>query len=119
MAKSKRVKHARDRSIATVKSVAPPPPASPFTIAIILLTFSAAFIALNVFSYTQKSATWDEPIHVTDGYAALTRHDYRIDPEHPPFLRMWAALPLVTIQNIKLETESIDKTVPMVWVLAK
>ena len=41
------------------------------------------------------SATWDEPHHLFDGYTALTQHDYRINPEVPPLLKMVAALPLL------------------------
>jgi hypothetical protein len=85
----------------------------------VLLTFATVFVALDVVSYTQASATWDEPIHVTSGYVALARHDYRIDPEHPPFLRMWAALPLMAIQGIKLDTAVIDKTPPTAWAMEK
>ena len=62
---------------------------------LVLCVFAVVFIALTVGSYTQKSATADEPQHLTAGYTALRLHDYRIDPEHPPFLRMLAALPLL------------------------
>ena len=41
------------------------------------------------------SATWDEPHHLMDGYAILTRHDYRLNPEVPPLVKMVAALPLL------------------------
>jgi Dolichyl-phosphate-mannose-protein mannosyltransferase len=83
--------------------------------AIVLSLFAIVFIALGVASYTQKSATWDEPQHVTAGYIALTRHDYRTDPEHPPFLRMWAALPLLAFRDIKLDTTVIDRVTPSDW----
>ena len=74
--------------------------------AVVLLIFAAAFITLTVSSYVQKSATADEPTHLTAGYTALKLGDYRIDPEHPPFLRMWAALPLLWLPDIKLDTAS-------------
>jgi tetratricopeptide (TPR) repeat protein len=60
---------------------------------IVLIAFAAIFIALSVNAFTRTSAAWDEPMHLTAGYAALAKHDYRLDPSHPPFLRMWAALP--------------------------
>ncbi len=82
---------------------------------LLLCVFAAIFLTLNVYSYTQKSATWDEPIHLATGYAALIRHDYRVDPEHPPFLRMWAALPLLAIKNIKLDTTAIDQSNSSQW----
>jgi hypothetical protein len=70
----------------------------------VLCAFTVAFIALTVGSYTQKSATVDEPQHLSAGYTALRLHDYRIDPEHPPFLRMWAALPLLAMPEVRIET---------------
>jgi len=72
-------------------------------IAIVLAVFAAVFIALACFSYTRESATWDEPQHVTAGYAALTRRDFRIDTEHPPLVRMWAALPLAVSSGIRFD----------------
>jgi uncharacterized membrane protein len=80
-----------------------------------LAAFAVVFIALSVASYTQKSSVWDEPIHLADGYASLVQHDYRIDPEHPPFLRMWAALPLVTQHVAPFDLSSIDRTAPGSW----
>src|SRR5687768_1388459 len=80
-----------------------------------LLAFAAAFVALEVNAYTRKSATWDEPIHLTSGYAALAEHDYRIDPSHPPFVRMWAALPLLFTGRPPIETGIIDRAAVSVW----
>lgn len=121
MAKSKRERHARERSAPALKRVAPAAaaPKSPRAIAMVLVAFAAVFVALDVVSYTKKSATWDEPIHLTTGYVALAQHDYRVDPEHPPFLRMWAALPLMSMSGIKLDTATIDKTQPTAWAMEK
>lgn len=73
---------------------------------IVLCAFTVAFAALTVGSYSQKSATVDEPQHLTAGYVALRLHDYRIDPEHPPFLRMWAALPLLAMADVQIDTNT-------------
>jgi hypothetical protein len=81
-----------------------------------LLIFAAVFIILTVSSYTRESATWDEPQHVVTGYSALRFHDYRTDPEHPPFLRMWAALPLLAMDHVKMDLRVIDQTDPLAWV---
>ncbi len=75
--------------------------------AVVLCAFAAVFIALTVGSYTQKSATVDEPQHLTAGYTALRLHDYRIDPEHPPFLRLWAALPLLVMNHVQFDTNTV------------
>jgi len=44
------------------------------------------------------SITVDEPIHLLAGYGALARGDLRLNPEHPPLARMWAALPLLVVE---------------------
>ena len=77
--------------------------------------FALIFIVLEVGSYSQKSAAWDEPIHVTDGYASLAQHDYRVDPEHPPFLRMWAALPMLAMGATSADLADIERTPPGTW----
>jgi Dolichyl-phosphate-mannose-protein mannosyltransferase len=84
--------------------------------AVSLLVFAAVFVKLTVSSYTRESATWDEPQHVVTGYSALRFHDYRTDPEHPPFLRMWAALPLLAMDDVKVDLWRIDQTDPLSWV---
>ena len=75
--------------------------------AIVLAVFAAAYIALAFGSYTRESATWDEPQHLTAGYAALARRDYRVDIEHPPLARMWAALPLALSSGIRFDTNGV------------
>ena len=84
--------------------------------ATVLSAFAAVFITLTVTGYTQKSATWDEPQHLITGYAMLAHRDYRIDPEHPPLLRMWAALPLMFDGTVKLDSTIIDQLDPGYWV---
>jgi hypothetical protein len=83
--------------------------------AISLLIFATVFITLTVGSYTRESATWDEPQHVVTGYSALRFHDYRTDPEHPPFIRMWAALPLLVLDDVKIDLQGIDQVDPVTW----
>ena len=85
--------------------------------AISLLVFAAVFITMAVSSYVRESATWDEPQHLVTGYQALKFHDYRTDPEHPPFIRMWAALPLLAMDGINFDLQRIDVATPAAWVL--
>jgi len=93
------------------------PPPSRLLIAAVLTSFAVVYVGLSVHAYRQKSATWDEPIHLTSGYLALARHDYRIDPSHPPFLRMLAALPLLAAGPIAVDTRAIDKAAPEDWAI--
>jgi hypothetical protein len=73
---------------------------------VVLGLFTIVFVTLTVSAYRQKSATYDEPQHVAAGYTALRLHDYRLDLEHPPLLRLWAALPLLFTPGITLDTAS-------------
>lgn len=84
-----------------------------------LLVFAIAFLALTVSSYVRESATWDEPQHLIAGYSALKFHDYRTDPEHPPFIRMWAALPLLGMDGIKMDLQRIDPAASWTWVMGR
>jgi hypothetical protein len=83
--------------------------------ALVLLAFAFVFVTLSVVSYTQKSATWDEPQHVLRGCLGW-RGDHRMDPEHPPLLRLWAALPAAFDRDLKLDTGVIDQISPGDWV---
>ncbi|MGD1018829.1 MAG: glycosyltransferase family 39 protein [Verrucomicrobiia bacterium] len=82
---------------------------------VVLCAFTVAFTALTVGSYTHESATVDEPQHLTAGYTALRLHDYRIDPEHPPFLRLWAALPLLAMPEVRIDTNSPSWSAADAW----
>lgn len=79
-----------------------------------LPAFIAVFITASVYAFTGTSATWDEPIHLLDGYASLVRHDYRIDPEHPPLARMLGALPLVG-ERVAMDLAPVDAATPFTW----
>jgi hypothetical protein len=81
----------------------------------VLPAFAVAFAALGVNAYSRKSATWDEPMHLVSGYAALARQDHRLDPSHPPLVRMWAALPLL-LDRPFLDTSEIDAARPQAWI---
>ena len=75
---------------------------------LLLGAFAAVFVALTVSSYTQESATIDEPQHLTAGYAALRYRDFRMEPEHPPLLRMWVALPLLAMRDVHFDITSTN-----------
>lgn len=53
------------------------------------------FAALAISSLLQKSPAIDEPAHLFSGYSYLKWADWRANPEHPPFAKLWAALPLL------------------------
>ncbi|MCA1583253.1 MAG: glycosyltransferase family 39 protein [Acidobacteria bacterium] len=55
----------------------------------------ATFATLASVSLTLDSPTFDEPTHLLAGVSYLQTGDFRLNPEHPPLAKMWAALPLV------------------------
>ena len=44
----------------------------------------------------RQSATFDEACHLYAGYNYWTRADFGVNPEHPPLVKLIAALPLIT-----------------------
>jgi 4-amino-4-deoxy-L-arabinose transferase-like glycosyltransferase len=48
-------------------------------------------------SAREDALTMDEPLHLTAGYAYLRFQDARLNPEHPPLLKLLAALPLLPL----------------------
>jgi predicted negative regulator of RcsB-dependent stress response/predicted membrane-bound dolichyl-phosphate-mannose-protein mannosyltransferase len=67
--------------------------------AAVIAAFALLFMVNAVTAYMQKSNTVDEPIHLLGGYSYLKWGDFRINPEHPPLAKMWAALPLLTLNS--------------------
>ena len=80
--------------------------------ALTLFVFACVFLALQIPVARAQSATWDEPGHITAGYAMLTAGDYRLDIEHPPLLRLWMALPLVLKAGVYPDLPTIDPVRP-------
>jgi hypothetical protein len=44
-----------------------------------------------------QSLTWDEGDHIFAGYEQWKTHDYGLNPEHPPMVKMVATLPLLSL----------------------
>lgn len=62
------------------------------SLAYILLTLMGIMM---FFSATQESAIMDELAHIPAAYSYLAFQDYRLNPEHPPFAKDIAAIPLL------------------------
>jgi 4-amino-4-deoxy-L-arabinose transferase-like glycosyltransferase len=53
----------------------------------------------NLFAViARKSITNDEIVHIPAGYYHLVAGHFQLNNEHPPLVKMWAALPLLFIQ---------------------
>jgi len=56
-------------------------------------------MTVNLFaSISRKSITNDEIVHIPAGYYPLVAGEFQLNNEHPPLVKMWAALPLLFIQ---------------------
>jgi len=78
----------------------------------------AVFVLLGFFSYLKKSATYDEVQHFPCGAAYWKLKTFCFGLEHPPFLRLWAALPAVwTKVTLPEQTglERCDRTSLAAW----
>jgi 4-amino-4-deoxy-L-arabinose transferase-like glycosyltransferase len=58
---------------------------------IVLLVVQAALVSLNVH---RESLTFDEDNHMFAGYMMWKTGDYGLNPEHPPLVKLLAALPI-------------------------
>ncbi len=50
-----------------------------------------------------QSLTWDEGDHIFAGYESWRTHDFGLNPEHPPMVKMIGALPLLPL-DLKVPT---------------
>src|SRR5258706_12556618 len=56
-------------------------------------------MAVNLFAaISRKSITNDEIVHIPAGYYHLVAGGFQLYNEHPPLVKMWAALPLLIVQ---------------------
>ncbi|HSS20904.1 MAG TPA: glycosyltransferase family 39 protein [Pyrinomonadaceae bacterium] len=60
-----------------------------------LLLVMAANLLVSI---SRKSITNDEIVHIPAGYYHLVAGDFQLNNEHPPLVKMWAALPLLLVQ---------------------
>jgi len=73
-----------------------PPPRRQRWIELGIVAVFLALFALFVISHSRSaSPTHDETWHLAAGYSYWLWNDYRMSPDHPPFLRKLAALPLL------------------------
>jgi len=65
------------------------------------------FFVLGVSSMAQKSVTNDEVPHIAAGYSYIKTGDFRMNPEHPPLIKLLAGLPLLIVNpNLPLQDNS-------------
>lgn len=60
-----------------------------------LAAFLCLFAAQGFYQASTNSSVSDEVAHLSAGYSYLKFHDYRLNPEHPPFAKQLGAVPLL------------------------
>ncbi|MFH1549868.1 MAG: glycosyltransferase family 39 protein [Planctomycetota bacterium] len=66
-------------------------------VAVCAAALLAAFALQAITSISRKSVTTDEVAHLPAGYSYLKTCDFRMNPEHPPLIKVIAALPLLAM----------------------
>ncbi|HEY1488789.1 MAG TPA: hypothetical protein VGF84_21950 [Micromonosporaceae bacterium] len=61
----------------------------------LLIVAAACFLGLGLSEAHTDSPTYDEPVYVSAGLAALLHHDLTYNAEHPPLPKALAALPVL------------------------
>lgn len=65
--------------------------------ALLLGAAVVVYAGLAITSLRQKSATFDETAHLGAGYSYWRFGDFRLNPEHPPLVKLLAAAPLLAM----------------------
>lgn len=64
----------------------------------LLASISIAAFALMINAAANDSAIMDELAHIPAGYSYLHNFDYRLNPEHPPLVKILSAIPLLFLK---------------------
>jgi hypothetical protein len=64
-------------------------------IALGVFLFLAVLFLQLAFSARRNSITWDEDDHIYAGYMSWKHADFGLNPEHPPLVKLVAAIPLL------------------------
>src|SRR6266545_4002328 len=69
----------------------------PLLVWLVATSLLTVMLLLMLGSSWEDSLTFDEPAHIAAGYAYLKFGDARLNYEHPPLVKMLAAIPLLPL----------------------
>lgn len=81
-----------------------------------LVVFSAALLVQCIGAWTDSQTT-DEAVHLSAGLSYWRTGDFRLNPEHPPLIKLLAALPLLPFRNLPLMTSGAAWNEPNEWTI--
>ena len=67
---------------------------------VVLAVVAAGFLALGVAEARADAPTFDEPVYVSAGLAAVLHHDVTLNDEHPPLPKVLAVLPVLVTHPV-------------------
>lgn len=73
-------------------------------LAVLLLSL---VLLITVSSMKNDSLTMDELAHLPAGYSYLTQKDMRLNPEHPPLVKDFSAVPLLFFGGVNFPSDSV------------
>lgn len=82
---------------------------------ILTVIFLFLMFILAITSLRNETITNDEVVHLPAGYSYITKFDYRMNPEHPPLLKAFAALPLLFTKINFPQTEAWQSADQWTW----
>ncbi|HEY74316.1 MAG TPA: hypothetical protein G4N99_13720 [Thermoflexia bacterium] len=72
----------------------------PAPLNLLILALLCVILAQAVGSAARTSLTIDEGLHITSGYTILRAGGFRLVEEHPPLVKVWAAMPLLAVPDL-------------------
>ena len=67
---------------------------------VVLAVLAAGFLALGLAEVRADAPTFDEPVYVSAGLAAVLHHDVTLNDEHPPLPKVLAVLPVLPTRPV-------------------
>jgi hypothetical protein len=91
----------------SVSGVRPVPDLPRWVVFASLILLLGLFAGLSGWEMAGDSVTSDERIHLPAGYAYWKAREFRLNPEHPPLVKLLSALPLLTL-NLQMPSTQPD-----------
>jgi len=77
-------------------------------LSLFIVLFSLSFLfSLSLFISWQESTTMDEQAHIPASYTYVRYLDMRLNPEHPPLIKIFAGIPLLFL-DVTFPIESLE-----------
>ncbi len=70
------------------------------------LSLVVFFFIQGIFFIRANAPTYDEAMHLASGYSYLATGDFRLEPQNPPLLKQYLALPLFFFHRLPFRTDT-------------